>query len=223
VKQPKDFRILIACEESQEVCKAFRARGFEAYSCDLQECSGGHPEWHFNKDVFDVIDMGWDLMIGHPPCTYLSFAGNRWFNIERYGQKAIQRHKLKNEALVFFERLWVADIKHICIENPRGIIQQKIKHHQTIQPYFFGDSCSKTTLLWLKNLPKLIHHKNVDLFCDKKTHVNKGEMCKAGSVELFGFHTLSMTKADKSRLRSKTFAGIANAMAEQWGNYLLQK
>lgn len=89
------MRVLIACEESQTICKAFREKGHEAYSCDIQDCSGGHPEWHFKQDIFDVLNMGWDLMIGHPPCTYISYAGNRWFKEERYGEKAIERRKKK--------------------------------------------------------------------------------------------------------------------------------
>ena len=100
------MKVLIACEESQTVCKAFRAKGHEAFSCDIQPCSGGHPEWHFQQDVFEVIDMGWDLMIGHPPCTYLTYAGIRWFNESRYGQKAIERHKLKDEAIDFFLKMY---------------------------------------------------------------------------------------------------------------------
>lgn len=223
--------VLIACEESQTVCKAFRERGHQAFSCDTQECSGGHPEWHFKDDIFNIINGGilvtqsrelieikqWDLMIGHPPCTFISYAGIRWFNIEKYGEKAVKRYKDKDDAIIFFKALYNAPIGKICLENPKGFIMNEMPPSQTIQPYYFGDSCSKTTLLWLKNLPKLYHNKIVNLFDDKVTHVFKGEMCKSGSEQLFGKHTLSLTKKERSKLRSKTFDGIANAMAEQWG------
>lgn len=216
------MRILVGCEESQTVCKAFRELGHEAFSCDIQECSGGHPEWHFNKDIFEAIDMGWDMMIAHPPCTYLSFAGNRWFNEERYGEKAIERKRLRENGEHFFLRLWNAPIKHICLENPKGSIQRIIPYTQIIEPYYFGDECSKTTLLWLKGLPKLIHNKSNSLFYEK-THVKKGQMCSSGSEYLFGIHTLSMTKTERSKHRSKTFPGIATAMATQWSNFLIEQ
>jgi len=212
------MRVLIACEESQTVCKAFRKLGHKAFSCDIQPCSGGHPEWHYQQDIFEVINMGWDLMIGHPPCTYISYAGIRWFNVERYGEKARKRESEKDKAIEFFKALWNAPIDKICLENPRGFIMKEIKHSQVIQPYYFGDSCSKTTLLWLKNLPKLYHNKIENLFDQKVTHVFKGEMSKSGSEQLFGTHTLSLSKSERSKLRSKTFQGIANAMAEQWTN-----
>lgn len=212
------MKVLIACEESQAVCIEFRKRGHEAYSCDIQECSGGHPEWHIVGDAIETAYSGhWDLMIGHPPCTYISYAGIRWFNIERYGEKAIKRHKDKGDSIEFFKKLWNAPIDKICLENPRGFIMKEIAPTQSIHPYYFGDSCSKHTLLWLKNLPKLHHNKAVNLFEDTVTHVHKGEMCQSGSVQLFGAHSLSLSKAERSKLRSKTFPGIAKAMADQWG------
>lgn len=217
----KVLKVLVGCEESQEVCKAFRKLGHEAYSCDLIPCSGGHPEWHLQMDVFDAIKLkNWDLGIFHPPCTYISFAGERWFNVQKYGQKAIERIRLREEAENFFINIWKSQINHICIENPRGSIMRKIKYSQIIQPYFWGDSCSKTTLLWLKNLPMLIHVKDNNLF-NEKTHVFKGDMCKSGSEQLFGIKTLLLTKNERAKLRSKTFPGIAKAMAEQWSEYLI--
>lgn len=216
------MRVLIACEESQAVCKEFRRLGHEAYSCDIQPCSGGHPEWHYQKDIFEVINMGWDMMIGHPPCTYISYAGNRWFNIDRYGDKAIERFKLKDQAIDFFKALWSAPIDKICLENPRGFIMKEIWYSQKIEPYYFGDSCTKTTLLWLKGLPNLYHNKNVNIFDNNVTHVYKGEMAKdgSGSEALCGLHTLKLSQKERSKLRSKTFPGIAKAMAEQWGGKL---
>lgn len=226
------MKVLIGCEESQTVCKAFRAKGHEAYSCDIQECSGGHPEWHFNMDIFQVIKGGelttqsgdkviidkWDSGIFHPPCTYISFVGNRWFNIQRYGEKAIQRMKNRDDAIQFFLALWNCDIPKLCLENPRGYIQKVLPQTQIIQPYYFGDSYSKTTCLWLKGLPKLYHNKQVNLFDQKVTHVWKGEMHrKNGGAWHNTNEILAMPQAERSKARSKTFPGIANAMAEQWG------
>lgn len=210
------MRVLVACEESQTVCKAFRELGHEAYSCDIQECSGGHPEWHIHGDVLEQLYKGWDLMIAHPPCTYLSFVGNRWFNENRYGPKAIERKKLRHDAMQFFNSLYTAPIDKICIENPRGYPMQIYKYSQIIQPYYFGDECSKTTLIWLKNLPCLKYSHEDNLF-EKRTVVGKGKMNYYGSELLFGTHTLSMPKEERAKLRSKTFPGIAKAMAEQWG------
>ena len=141
------MRVLVACEESQVVTNAFRKRGHEAFSCDLQECSGGHPEWHFQQDVFEVIDMGWDLMIAHPPCTYISYAGTASWNNEGRVFKRL-------EALNFFAKLWTAPIDKICLENPKSCASPVVaKYTQEIQPYYFGDEYQKTTWLWLKNLP----------------------------------------------------------------------
>lgn len=143
------MKVLIACEESQEVCKAFRKLGFEAYSCDLKECSGGHPEWHLQMDVFQAIKLyKWDLMIAHPPCTFLSISGNRWMNDSiHYPNRA----KDRKDAIEFFLALINQDIPHIAIENPIGIMStQYRKPNQIIQPYMFGDKAQKPTCLWLK-------------------------------------------------------------------------
>jgi len=218
------MKVLIACEESQAVTIEFRKLGIEAFSCDIQECSGGHPEWHIKGDAIDTIyGQHWDLMIGHPPCTYLSFVGIRWFNIDRYKDKAVERHQKKDEAINFFLKMWNAPIKHICLENPRGFIQNQLPYSQMIHPYYFGDECTKATLLWLKNLPKLFHSKG-DLFSDK-THVYKGEMAisGSGSERLFGMHMLKLSQPERAKLRSKTFPGIAKAMATQWTEYLLSQ
>ena len=162
------MRVLIACEESQVVCKAFRALGHEAYSADLQGCSGGHPEWHIQGDVFEVIEDGWDLMIGHPPCTYISYAGTaHWNNPGRVFKRL--------EALDFFARLWEAPIEKICLENPKSCASPTIaKYTQEIQPYYFGNRDFKTTWLWLKNLP-LLQHTPVDTLFEKATHTERPE------------------------------------------------
>lgn len=165
------MKVLVACEESQAVCLAFRERGHEAYSCDLQPCSGGHPEWHFQDDVFAILKhIKPDLMVGHPPCTFLSNAGIGYFNTERYGMKAYDRMQYRLEASAFFVKLLSQPIEKICLENPVGFINGWLKPTQIINPYYFGDADKKKTCLWLKNLPQLKHRKAPDLFGDK-THV----------------------------------------------------
>ena len=208
------MKVLIACEESQEVCKAFRAKGHEAYSCDIQEPSGGHPEWHILGDALKAIDGGqvttmdgethdigkWDLLIAHPPCTYLSNAGARFLypkgvlNMERY-EKGV-------EAKEFFMKFLNCNCEKVCVENP---LPSKIfglpDYSQIIQPYEFGHPYKKKTLLWLKNLPYLKPTCVVE--CQQSTKV-PGNWFNAGGK-------------DRQRNRSKTFHGIAKAMAEQWG------
>lgn len=202
------MRVLIACEESQEVCKAFRELGHEAFSCDILPCSGGHPEWHIQDAVLKHLDDGWDLMIAHPPCTYLSYAGTgSWNNPGRL--------KKRLEALDFFAKLWNADINKICIENPMGCASPTIaKYSQIIQPYQFGDEESKRTCLWLKNLPILIHTKIVKpkIYGYYKRGRNKG-------MPIYGNSYLEFSE-DRGKLRSKTFPGIAKAMATQWNKVM---
>ncbi len=218
------MRVLVACEESQAVCKEFRKLGHEAYSCDLQECSGGHPEWHFHEDVFEVIkrEKKFDLLIGHPPCTVLSNAGIRWFNIERYGQKALDRIEQRKEAFEFVMRLWNCGVEKICIENPVGYLNSKFrKPNQTIHPYYFGDSDLKRTCLWLKNLPRLNGLQEVA--ADEKSfmpiptviHVRKPSKYYKGGEEKKRYFTEAGSR--DAKIRSKTFIGIAKAMALQWG------
>ena len=150
------MKVLVACEESQAVCKAFRERGHEAYSCDIVPCSGGRPEWHLQQDVLPLLKEKWDMIIAFPPCTYLTVTGNRWFNIDRYGEKAIQRHKDRKEAIDFFMAFANADCERIAIENPVGIMSSEWrKPNQIINPWQFGDAFEKKTCLWLKGLPDL--------------------------------------------------------------------
>ena len=216
-------KILIGCEESQTTCKAFRKLGFDAYSCDIQDQSGGHPEWHIQDDIFYVINQNdWDLLIGHPPCTYLSHAGNGYFNYNKYGNKAIDRYINRNDAVQFFLKLYTCNIKNICLENPIGFINSFFKPTQIIQPYYFGDKDQKTTCLWLKNLPLLEWSNKKTLFFDK-TSVDKPNPIyieKSGQKRYF---TDSLSHKDpiiRSKLRSKSFPAIADAMANQWGNFL---
>lgn len=218
------MKVLIACEESQTVCKAFREKGHEAYSCDIVECSGGHPEWHIMQDVLPlingncefytcdgihhVIDGKWDLLIAHPPCTYLSNAGARhlWkghkLNRERYQSGLIAKD--------FFMTLYNANCDKICVENPTpGKIFNLPKYTQTIQPYQFGHPYTKRTHLWLKGLPEL---KATNIVEPVATFCPSGSYSKKHGEKHKGLFT-----RDRARERSKTFPGIAQAMAEQWG------
>lgn len=171
--------VLVACEESQRVCKAFLERGFNAYSCDIQKPSGNRPDRHILGDVIPLLNgkcgfgtmdgtrhvfpHKWDLIIAHPPCTYLTVTGNRWFNIEKYGDKARERWNKREEAMVFFRYFVEADCEHIAIENPVGVMSTYYqKPTQIIQPYWFGDKYEKKTCLWLKGLPKLEKTKEVE-------------------------------------------------------------
>lgn len=205
------MKILIACEESQIVCKAFRNKGHQAYSCDIQDCSGGYPDWHIKTDVLEVINDGWDMMIGFPPCTHLTYAGTRHWNSPG---RLIKRL----DALNFFAQLWLADIPKIALENPKGCASPTIaKYSQEIQPYYFGDPHIKTTWLWLKNLPKLQYNLTDDLFT-KSTGINKPNPIYLDKNGKNIYFTESLINSkDRAKDRSKTFPGIAKAMADQWG------
>lgn len=205
------MKVLIACEESQEVCKAFRALGHDAYSCDIIECSGGHPEWHLKQDVIPLLNEKWDMIIAFPPCTYLTVTGNRWFNVERYGEKAIQRKKCREDAIRFFMAFVNADCDKIAIENPVGVMSTVYrKPNQIVHPYLFGDPERKATCLWLKGLPKLkptnIVEPNIIAYKNGK-----------GTDSPWHMNTIGLPKEERAKLRSKTFPDIAKAMAEQWG------
>lgn len=211
------MKVLIACEESQRVCTEFRRLGHEAYSCDIQKPSGNHPEWHILGDVLKVLnpDNGgisfetmngdyhhfkgkWDLIIAHPPCTHLAVSGARWF------KEGIKPIKLQDEAVEFFMKFINADCEKICVENPVCIMSTRYrKPSQVINPYQFGHPEQKRTCLWLKGLPLLKETKNV-----------KEEMLKLPVKERTRIHWLG---SGKSKERSKTYPGIAKAMAEQWG------
>lgn len=223
-------KVLIACEESQTVCKAFRAKGHEAYSCDIQEPSGGHPEWHIMQDVIPLlngrrsfktmdgiehfVDGPWDLVIAHPPCTYLTVTGNRWFNISRYGEKAVQRYKDREEAADFFMQFVKCKPKKVAIENPIGYMSTVYKKPtQIIHPYMFGEPARKATCLWLRDLPKLT-----------PTDIVKPDIIryKNGKCTDNPWHmeTMKLPPAERSKARSKTYPGIASAMADQFGKLL---
>jgi len=205
------MKVLVACEESQAVTLAFRELGHEAYSCDIQECSGGYPEWHIQGNVLEQLNKGWDMLIGFPPCTYLS-------SVQTHLCRSDSDRVLKRiQGAEFFMKLMNADIEKIAIENPAGVMKHIYRDpDQTIQPYFFGDKQMKRTCLWLKNLPKLIHTKETNLF-DEKTHCEKPKpsfswINKDGNKKAEYF-----TYSKNGKERSKIFPGIAKAMAEQWG------
>ena len=204
------MRVLIACEESQEVCKAFRAKGHEAYSCDVLPCSGGHPEWHIQENVLNQLHREWDLMIAHPPCTYLSKAGAcRLYKTAGVVDK--DRFALGIKAKEFFMSLINAKIPKIAVENPTPLkIYELPKPTQVIQPYMFGHSVSKRTLLWLKGLPFLKPTKVIENYTPFLPSNTGG--AKRGQM----FRT-SKELTRNPIVASKTFEGIAKAMAEQWG------
>lgn len=218
--------VLIACEESQTVCKAFRARGIEAYSCDIQEPSGGHPEWHILGDAVKLVQMStaifttmdgaehyadWDMLIAHPPCTYLSNAGARhlWKDHQLQAERVVKGIKARD----FFMEFYRAPIPLVAVENP---IPSRVfampEYTQIIQPYHFGHPYTKATCLWLRNLPKLVP---TDIVAPTATWFPSGSYSKRHGDEHRGMFT-----TDRARNRAKTFPGIAQAMAEQWGGLL---
>ena len=205
-------RVLVACEESQRVCIAFRERGFQAYSCDILPCSGGHPEWHYQGDVRNVLYGDWDLIIAHPPCTYLTVSGNKYFNEKVYGAKAIARQELRYEAIDFFMLFVNAPCEHIAIENPIGCMSTVYrKPNQIYNPYDFkGETECKKTCLWLKNLPNLQPTQQLDPAL--RTH--NGYMAKFDGIQY------AWNDPRVAGLRSKTPWGVAKAMAEQWGKVI---
>ena len=201
------MKILVACEESQVVCKAFRDIGHNAYSCDIQKCSGGYPQWHIQTDVLNVINGdcefiteagqlekqvgSWDLVIAHPPCTDLASSGARWF-----AEK--QRDLRQQKACVFFMQMMLCNARRIAVENPIGIMSTCYrKPDQIIQPWQFGHGETKSTCLWLKNLPLLI-----------PTNIVEGREQKVWRMP---------PSAERAKLRSRTYEGIGMAMACQWG------
>jgi hypothetical protein len=244
------MKVLVACEESQAVCKAFREKGHEAFSCDIIECSGGHPEWHIQGDVLEVLNPKWfklnmdgegeqwegmkfttldgthhqfegkwDLIIAFPPCTHLAVSGAAWFEKKRADGR-------QRDGIDFFCQFLNVDCEKVAIENPVGIISgdyiQKWfpdlakkyglpqKPTQKIHPWQFGDSFEKTTCLWLKGLPSMVPTNIVD----------RGEFIqhKSGKVKPKWFaDAFKLPPEERARVRSKTFPGIAKAMAEQWG------
>lgn len=237
------MNVLIACEESQTVCVAFRKLGFNAYSCDLVECSGGHPEWHLLGDALDVIKNNggitqdgkhvvidkWHLMIAHPPCTYLTSSGAKWYyhpkdkhlpiEQRRPHPKFPNRKKDQEDGANFFMVLMDANIDYIAVENPVGVMSTRYrKPDQIVQPFMFGDQARKTTCLWLKGLPQL---EATELVSQGESIVfRSGKKMPKWYCDAL---TNAKTDAERRKLRSKTFDGIAQAMAQQWGEFVLQQ
>lgn len=238
----KILKVLVACEESQAVCIAFRNRGHEAYSCDIEECSGGHPEWHIKGDAIAEAYSGkYDMMIAFPPCTHMANAGGVHFEKKRLDGR-------QREAILFFAKLLAAPIHRIALENPVGILSSDyiLKHHsdllpilskvniprkpdQVIQPFYFGDPYRKYTCLWTKNMPKLKWSVTDTLFEQSKyvppieptvSIVRKG-LYRTGTIRKMYWQDM-VPKKDRAKIKSKTFPGIANAMAEQWSEDLLK-
>ena len=196
------MKILVGCEESQAVTIALRAAGHDAFSCDLVDCSGGHPEWHLKMDVFQAIGLkNWDMGIFFPTCTYLTISANKWFKDqpERVSGTLVgqARRDARDLAADFFMALYDCNIPKVAIENPIGVMSTRFrKPDQVLQPWMFGHGETKATCLWLKGLPKLI-----------STDIVEGREQR--------LHKLPPTK-DRHTLRSKTYSGIASAMANQW-------
>lgn len=240
------MKVLVACEESQAVTKEFRRLGHEAYSCDIIECSGGHPEWHIMQDVLPLlnpqwiplrentniwgiefktcdgkehfISNKWDMIIAHPPCTYLTVAANKLYNVEKYGEKAVKRLEYREKAIEFFMAFVNADCEKKAIENPIGVISSRYrKPDQIIQPYQFGHPVRKSTCLWLYGLPVLQHTNVVDFECIHSKGKSGGYSGASWVVRDENGKILSYKDPRVAKARSKTYEGIGKAMAEQWG------
>ena len=203
------MKVLVACEFSGIVRDAFRARGHDAWSCDLLPTEREGP--HIQDDVLKHLDDGWDLMIAHPPCTHLAVSGAAWFERKRADGR-------QQQGIDLFMQFTATNTPKWCIENPVGIMSTLYRPpDQIIQPYYFGDEFQKTTCLWLKGLPPIIHRKADDLF-DKSTHVDRGEMIEfASGKRMAKWYALLRADSTGAHIRSRTFPGIAAAMAEQWG------
>lgn len=231
------MNILVACEESQAVTIELRLLGHDAFSCDLVECSGGHPEWHIKQSVLPLLNGGcrfktmdgtehtiegrWDMILAFPPCTYLTVTGNRWFDVVKYGYKAQSRWNERCTAICFFLAIAYADCDRIAIENPVGVMSTLFrKPDQIIQPYYFGDHARKATCLWLEGLP-LLQPTNI---------VDCGEIVGNGFSVGASLNTANDEKGkalrwndpETARIRSRTFPGIARAMAEQWAGPIME-
>jgi len=201
-------KVLIACEESQAVTIEMRRVGVEAYSCDIEPCSGGHPEWHLQTDVTELLKDQWDAIIAFPPCTHLCVSGARWF-------KQKQLDGRQQEGIDFFMMFAKANCKKIVIENPIGIMSTRWREPmQIVQPYQFGDEFTKPTCLWIKGLPLLV----------PTNIVGKGERVVYGSGKSqpkWYSNAYKLSPKERAMVRSRTFTGIAKAMADQWGKYIL--
>lgn len=209
----RNKKVLVACEESQTVTIALRNKGIEAYSCDIKDASGGHPEWHIKGNaIFEAYSGKYAMMIAHPPCTYLCVSGNAWF-AKKHRARFPNRQEKRQLAIDFFIKLYNAPIPHIAVENPVGVISTNFrKPDQYVQPYEFGDPHSKKTGFWLKGLPLL---KSTNIVEPIWTVFKNGKR-----MAKFFNDAASLSPVERSRIRSKTFPGIAEAIASQWGSLL---
>ena len=232
-KEGESMKILVACEESQAVTKELRKLGHEAYSCDIEPCSGGHPEWHIQGDVLPILDGWtciktadethheihgrWDMLIAFPPCTYLTSAGTRHYSLRMNSAEKVEaRIKEREQAVNFFMIFANADCPKIAIENPVGYMNTHYrKPNQIVHPYWFGDNAEKRTCLWLKGLPEL--EPTEMLPKPEPMYICQGEKCKGKSIGWCeGMRGIKGGQKARAAARSKTFPGIAKAIAEQW-------
>lgn len=203
------MKILVACEESQAVTIELRKLGHEAYSCDIIPCSGGHPEWHLQQDVTPLLCEKWDMIIAFPPCTHLAVSGARHFAQKRKDGR-------QQQGIDFFMMFANADCPRVAIENPVGIMSSVWrKPDQIIQPWMFGDNYSKSTCLWLKGLPQLVQTVTEQPELEWKEWVDKRTGRKKRQPK-WCFDAINLPPEERAKVRSKTFPGIARAMAEQW-------
>ena len=230
------MQILVACEESQAVAIALRQRGHDAYSCDIIPCSGGHPEWHIQQDVLPLLDgyaffytcdgaphyiLGrWDMIIAFPPCTHLCSAGQSWFT------RGVKDPQLREDAAYFFMRFICANCQRIAVENPVGIMSTKYRKPDCIiQPWQFGHPESKTTCLWLKGLPRLVPTNILER--PKEGWKNQSFTASGRYAGFVNYDEngkiLAWNDPKTARIRSKTYLGIAAAMADQWAGSILQE
>lgn len=234
------MNVLIACEESQRVCNAFRQKGHNAFSCDILDCSGGHPEWHIKGDVSNILSPNsigtiifkcqegkhqyikgcWDLIIAHPPCQYLTLSGNAFYNVDKYGIKAIERLSKRRQAIDFFLKIANANCPRIVIENPIGIMSTFFrKPDQIIQPWEFAlseyENTKKSTCLWLKNINPLVPLHTIEPNITYHKWIDKNGRAKRQTT--WYYSTRCLPHSERAKIASKTFPGIAFAMAEQWG------
>lgn len=238
----KPLNVLIACEESQAICIEMRKLGHNAFSCDIQDCSGGHPEWHIMQDVLPllngnckfvtrggqehVIEGKWDMIIAHPPCTFLTVTGNRWFNVERYGEQAVHRLKQREKAIEFFMAFANADCPRIIIENPIGIMSTVWrKPNQIVHPWEYAlteeEKTEKNTCLWTKGVSNLVPlHKEKPELAYHEWVTPDG---KKKRQTLWYYNTRCLPHAQRALAASKTFPGIAKAIAEQWGGKVIEE
>lgn len=212
------MKVLVACEFSGIVRDAFAAKGHDAWSCDLLPTE--RPGNHIQGDAIEAIhSQEWDLLIGHPPCTYLTVTGNSWFNIDKYGERAVKRIFDRHDALRFVLKMYYSGVPKIAIENPIGYLSTAFrKPDQIIQPYYFGDPDSKSTCLWLKNLQPLKWSSQTTMFEQSDVVAANFHIYADGRRDpQWHMDSLKLPPLERMKLRSKTFQGIANAMAEQWG------